>query len=130
MARQYVIHVDGQDIEVTEQVYRAYKRSLWNERSRRRYRMNHEVSMDAMREVGTELKSDDALIEDIVADKIMLEALFAALQSLAEQERTLIHALFFEEKTMREVAGMLGISHVSVHKQKQRILDKLRKIFS
>lgn len=129
MARQYVIRVDGQDIEVTEEVYRAYKRSMWNERSRYRFRMEHEVSMDAMRESGMELANDDALVEDIVADKIMLETLFVALQSLAERERNLIHALYVEEKTVREVAGVLGISHSSVHERKERILKKMKKNF-
>lgn len=130
MARPYVICIDGQEIEVTEQVYRAYKRSMWNERNRRRYRIDHEASFDALLESGLELASDEALLEDIVADRIMLEALLAALQSLAEAERSLIHALYFDEQTEREVAQNLGISCVAVHKQKQRIIDKLKKIFS
>lgn len=129
MSRKYVIHVDGQAIEVAEQVYRMYKRSLWNERSRRRYRLEHESSLDAMMDSGMEPISNDALVEDIVADRMMLEALFAALQSLPGSERDLIRALYFEAKTEREVAAGLGISSVAVHKQKHRILKKLKEIF-
>lgn len=130
MARPYVIQIDGQDIEVTEEVYRFYKRSVWNERNRRRYRIDHEASIDAMRENGLELASDEALLEDIVTDRIMLEALLSALQSLAEKERSLIYALYFDEQTEREAAQSFGISCVAVHKQKRRIIDKLKKIFS
>lgn len=38
----------------------------------------------------------------------------------------MIVALFFEEKTERELAAVLGISQPAVHKQKNKILKKLK----
>ena len=54
--------------------------------------------------------------------------LHKALSSLSEEEEKLIHLLFFEERTEREVAKSMGIYHNAIHKQKKRILRKLKNI--
>ncbi len=58
--------------------------------------------------------------------RISIEWLYKALDTLTERERKLIEALFFEEMTEREVAHSLGISQPDVHKQKNKILKKLK----
>jgi DNA-directed RNA polymerase specialized sigma subunit len=40
----------------------------------------------------------------------------------------LIDALFFDEKSEREVAADSGRSKTSIHKQKEKILQKLRNL--
>ena len=62
----------------------------------------------------------------IVLNAIGAEWLYKALEKLTEKERKLIEALFFEEMTEREVALSLGISQPAVHKQKNKILKKLK----
>ncbi|MCD8363573.1 MAG: sigma-70 family RNA polymerase sigma factor [Lachnospiraceae bacterium] len=51
-----------------------------------------------------------------------------ALKRLSADEEYLIWQLYFEERTERELAKELGIYHNAVHKQKKRILHKLKKI--
>ncbi len=51
-----------------------------------------------------------------------------ALHRLSADEEYLIRQLYFEERTERELAKELGIYHNAVHKQKKRILHKLKKI--
>ena len=65
-------------------------------------------------------------VEDTVFRRASVERLYAALALLTEKERSLINALFFDEMTEREVAYVLGISQPAVHKQKNRILKKLK----
>lgn len=59
--------------------------------------------------------------------KIEIEKLRIALLQLTEEEYKLIKALFFENKTLREYAEKIGISHVAIQRRKQRILKKLEK---
>lgn len=65
-------------------------------------------------------------VEDMVLRKISVERLHTALSTLSEKERELIETLFFEEKTERDVASAMGISQPAVHKQKNKILKKLK----
>ena len=62
----------------------------------------------------------------MVLRKISVERLHTALSTLSEKERELIETLFFEEKTERDVASAMGISQPAVHKQKNKILKKLK----
>jgi RNA polymerase sigma factor (sigma-70 family) len=72
----------------------------------------------------------DALVSEIVEDKLLLETLYAALAELADDERELINALFFDEKSEREVADGYGISKQAVNKRKNVILAKLKKLLN
>ena len=67
-------------------------------------------------------------IEATFERKIEIEKLRIALLQLTEEEYKLIKALFFENKTLREYAEKVGISHVAIHLRKQQILKKLKKL--
>jgi hypothetical protein len=71
--------------------------------------------------------SDDD-VAAILEDKLLLEALFSALDtSLTNEQRDLVHAVFYEEKTERELAEDLGLKEPkSVNKRKHRIYEILR----
>ena len=64
----------------------------------------------------------------IAEDKQLLEALFSALgESLTNEQRDLVNAVFYEDKTERELAGELGLKEPkSVNKRKHRIYEILR----
>ena len=128
MSNQYYIWVDHMQVPVTEEVYRAYKRSRWRENKRTRYRINVERSFEVYREAGFDVP-DDELVEEIVEDSLLLEALLEALKTLTTDERALVDTLFYAEKTEREAAQILGIHPSTVHKRKMNVLSKLKKIF-
>jgi RNA polymerase sigma factor (sigma-70 family) len=126
MAKEYFIIVDGEKVPVSEEVYRAFKRPLWAERKRREVRAEHERSLEAFMDGGLDIPDGGKLVDAIVEDKLMLEMLFAALAELTDDERNLIDALFFEEKTEREAANALGLSQKAINKRRHKILEKLR----
>ncbi|MBR0596442.1 sigma-70 family RNA polymerase sigma factor [Sinanaerobacter chloroacetimidivorans] len=66
-------------------------------------------------------------VEEVAIRNIRSQQLHKALSLLSEDERILIEQLYFEERTEREIADERGIYHNAVHKQKNRILEKLRK---
>ena len=71
--------------------------------------------------------SDEKLVEQIVEDKLLLEMLLKALETLTADERFLIDEIYFQEKTEREVSAKLNIPKTNVHRLKEKILKKLKK---
>lgn len=130
MEKGYYIIINGEKVQVTEEVYRAFKRPAWTERKRREVRADMERSLDVFLNDGFDIPSDDALVDEIVEDKLLLDMLLTALEELTADERSLIDALFYQEKSEREVANQNGISHQAVHKKKARILEKLKKLLN
>lgn len=138
------VWVSGQYIEVTDAVYDAYMkgdrkiRYFENDLKTERVLMDtdgrikqiipsREDSLDRLMDDNAEQFTDHhESVEDMVLRKISAEKLYQALAELSETERELIVALFFEEKTERELAAVLGISQPAVHKQKNKILKKLK----
>ena len=120
------IYIDGEKIYVSEEVYRAYKRPIWREQKCRKVRREKEQALDET--LGT--PSNAALVDEIVADKLLLELLMEALDTqLTAEERKLVDRLYFDDKSERETAKETGRSKTSVHKQKVRIIEKLQKKF-
>jgi RNA polymerase sigma factor (sigma-70 family) len=127
MNKDYYILIGGEKISVNEDVYHAFKRPAWVERKRRQVRADHELSLEAFAEDGFDIPSGDPLVDEIVADRLLLELLMSALDRLNADERSLIDALFYEEKSEREVAKESGVSQNTVNYRKNRVLEKLHK---
>lgn len=129
MSKDWYIWIDGVKVSVSEDVYRTYKRAEWREEKQDAVRRDRECSFDYMEEhdLDGQVVSRQELVDEIVADKLLLDELYAALAELTDDERSLIDELFFKEKSEREVSREAGISAVAVHKRKHKILDKLRR---
>ena len=136
--------VSGQFVEVTDEIYDAYmkgdrkmryfesdlkaERFLMDENGQiKQVIPSREDSLDRLMDDNAEQFADrHESVEDMVLRRISIEWLYKALDTLTERERKLIEAIFFEEMTEREVAHSLGISQPAVHKQKNKILKKLK----
>ncbi|MBS3986295.1 MAG: sigma-70 family RNA polymerase sigma factor [Selenomonadales bacterium] len=153
MENQRFIKIDGEQIPVTEEVYRAYKRPAWAERKRQerskrcvisngkdgtkrctddcskcdKQRTGSVLSLNKFIDDGYEI-TDPVDLAEFVADKLLLEQLVAALDELEPDERSLIDALFYKERTERDYAAEIGISHQAVGKRKHKVIEKLRGI--
>lgn len=128
MGKDYHIKLNGQLIPVTEEVYRAYQQPKWREKKRVEVRKNKEISLDAMLENGSQnqIASQQALVDEIVADKLILDELLLALAELTDDERFLIEQLFYKEKSEREFSQETGVPHPTIHSRKNSILKKLK----
>jgi len=122
------IDIDGEKVAVSEDVYRAYKRPAWRERKRRITRRKKERSLDKFKDDGFDIPAEGASLDEIVADKLLLDMLMSALDELTAEERGLIDALFYEDRSEQAAADALNISQQAVNKRKRRILAKLRDI--
>lgn len=128
MDKEYHITLNGKLIPVTEEVYYAFKRPAWKERKRRQVSAEKELSLEAFADAGFEIPSGQALVDEIVEDKLLLDMLSKALSELTEEERFWLNELFFNDKSECEVAKEIGWSKTGIHKRKEKILSKLRNL--
>ena len=89
---------------------------------------SREDSYERLQEMAIQFPEEDDSVEDQILQKIEFERLHKAILELSKEEQWLIHKLYFEEQTEREVAKQMSIYHNAVHKQKKRILEKLKKL--
>lgn len=154
--KQYFIPLNGKLIPVTEEVYKEYYRPIWRTHYhaskhgqcgctdwRRcegdcglcRYRAaGNTLSLNAEYEgeEGSKLNLLDTIedsaanIEEIVADKLLLEELFRVLDDLDPDSRQICE-LIRQGKTEREIAAEFGVRQSTLNYRKNKLMDKLRK---
>lgn len=121
-------HVEDQDLKqkLIELVETEARRERWELEKKRR----HEVSLD-IEKVAIKVEFEISLQHNDLAPNIHkhdVDDIHEALNFLNEEEQNLIDLLFFCSLSERQVALLKGVSQVSIHKQKHRILEKLRNI--
>lgn len=145
-SEQRYIEVDDQQTSVPKEKYLGIMRPLWAEQKRKKratrcrdergkrcmkscrecskFRDGGDLSLDKFSEDGFDV-ADTVDIAELVADKLLLEQLFAALN---DTEKALIVARYYDNRTVRDYAAEVGVSHQAISKQERKILEKLRKL--
>lgn len=140
------IEIDGEQIPVTEEVYLAYKRPAWAEHKRKerekrcrdgsgnrctgdcsrcdKKRTGSALSLDKFTDEGFNVPASFEL-DELVADKLLLEQLYIALDELDPDNRKIME-LFGLGKSEREIAAEIGLSQKAVNKRKAKLFAKLR----
>ena len=139
----YIITVDGIDVEVPEDVYRAYSQADRRERYvREEMEAGKLLSLDKLLEddvplepLGVDLvpSAEDTTLEQEESSETarQLKKLAEALSGLNTAERQLLQALYFEGIPAREYARQLGVYHRTVLYRRDKLLEKLsRMIFA
>lgn len=128
------IYIHGMLMEVSEEEYIDYYQEIERNRyAKRVIRKLKPISIEEMKET-MDFRDKDIIkdlkfnIEDEVAKKIEIEQLKIALLELTEKEYEIIKALFYKEDTIREYAKEIGTPFTTIQSQKQKILEKLKKL--
>jgi len=146
MENQRFIEIDGQQIPVTEDVYRAYKRPLWSEHKRRerekrcrnvngnrctddcsqceKQRTGSVLSLEKLTEDGFDIP-DPLDLTQMIEDSEMLEKLHSVLGELDSRDRQIIDC-FCEGISERDIAVLVGLSQKGVNKRKARLFAHLQ----
>lgn len=125
--RKY-IYVKGKKIYVTDGVYRVYKKQLNHEAHLNRLDRKHKVYGFTDYNVDLNSVADESVdIEKIIETKMRIEDLYRALGSLNDEERNIIESLYFEDKTLTEVARQKDTNPMNISRLRNKILEKLRK---
>lgn len=141
----YYIELNGQIFEVSRELYEAYYKGRRKERyftqdlKQERTRVDkktgqitvipsREDSYERLLEAEKQFAEDVENIEDVAIRAVMLEKLTAALHTLTDEEKAIIHALFYQEVSEVELAKQLGIARTTLQSRKYKIFEKLKKL--
>lgn len=89
---------------------------------------SREDSLDRLLEMDKQFRDESALPEELVIEALYIQVLRRCISLLDEEERALIHALFYEGLTELAYGNNIGLAQKNINKYKQRILGKMRKI--
>ncbi|CYX25686.1 MULTISPECIES: sigma-70 family RNA polymerase sigma factor [Bacillota] len=122
------IYVRGKKITVSDEVYRAYKKELNHEAHLKRLDKKHKVfRFGDFNTSIVDIADNTVDVEKIIETKMRIEDLYRALDSLNDEERKLIEALYFDDKTLTEVAKQRDTNPMKISRLRNKILEKLRK---
>ena len=123
------------EVEVNETVRTYYDRTQWNIEDNDKSFYKHEIQFSALKgningelENFQEFRTENDDVERRVIQNIKFEKLYSRLNELSDDERRLIFAIYFENKTENEVASFLHTTQQNINKKKRRILCKLNKL--
>ena len=87
-----------------------------------------EDSFERLSELNEQFVDESSSTENFVENKIMKERLRECLLLLSFAERSLIEALYYQNKTERELSKETGVHYSTIHSRKKKILEKLKKL--
>lgn len=132
-ADRLFIPLHGMLMEVSEKDYLDfYKNKRRQKYIDERSAENGDFSYDML--TTDDFSGEDILIADqpdvcdTVVESIMTDKLRKSLQLLNQDEKLLIHALYFERKSERKVSEETGIPQKTINDRKRRIIAKLKKL--
>lgn len=129
----YQLPAQGKMVEVTEEQYREFykhkRKEKYLEEQDNKHKVYHYSDLDTDELLGEEMFSypEEEGVEDMVVEKMLLEVLLQCVGELSEEEYLLIHALYYQQKTLDECAEQFGSCEKTIRNMRDRILLKLRK---
>ena len=129
---KYMIKIQGDRIEVSEDVYYAYFRMDRQERWQEEKKQEHDVlSYDALdngETVGSENVADltTPSMEEQAMSRELYERLHHAVDALPRAERELIRAIYFDGQTEKDYAETVGMSQTGISYRRRKILSKIK----
>ena len=123
------IYVRGKKIYVSDELYKAYKKQINHEAHLNKMDRKHRVYGFEDYKIDLNSISDENVdIENIIETKMLIEDLYRALSNLNEEERNLIKLLYFDDKTLIEVAKQRNTNPMKISRLRNKVLEKLRKL--
>ena len=131
--KDYYLYVKRKAVKVSEEVYKAY---YWKITEHEKYLIkkdwkNNVIPFSALDYDGHFVDNivDESIdIEKIVEVKMQIEELNKALNSLTEEEKDIITAIFLRDESLRSIGERKNRSYQAIGKRRDKILEKLRKI--
>ena len=146
MDKKFIIKIENQQVEVTEEVYLAY---YSGERKQRYFEddlKTNRVILDKNNQVVHYIPAREESLEYLMDDKNMdfpdnapsteaqafrnidREVIRRAIKELKPAQQDLVYALFYEQLTEREYAVKTGQSQSAINQRKKTVLKKLKNL--
>ena len=128
------IPVQNKLIEVSEEEYQDFYREVERNKYIRKVAQNfqfisiNEISEDSDIRERNLLADENIDIDFEIERRIEIEQLKNALLELDYEEYRLIRALYYERKSLRDYAQIIGVSYGTVWYREKQIIEKLKKL--
>ena len=152
MAKEYYLTINGNEVSVSEEVYRVYKRPVWQEKKRVQRNMRcrdgsnircdkdcnecefarfhggsagSDISIEGLLDAGADIASDIDFL-DVIEERLRAAEIRQSLMEFDEKSRT-IAMMLYEGYKQNEIAEYLGISPAAVNKMMKKMRQSLKK---
>lgn len=121
--------VDGttNTVEVTEEIYLIHLELLQQEKRNHWKETRRHTSLYYLIENGIDFEDKSADTLAILIRRENIERVHKALLTLSDKRRELVHKVFYEEMTMRQIASQTGVSHTAISQRMKTIRKRLQK---
>lgn len=139
--KQYVIGTKNKEKEIKKVINHYARKERYMEHDLKREVMvidsenekiffcpSREDSFERLCDLNEQFVDESSSTESLVENKMMKEKLQKCLLLLSFAERSLIEALYYQEKTERELSKETGVHYSTIHSRKKKILEKLKKL--
>lgn len=132
MDKKYHIYVKGKKVSVDKNLYLTYKKQINHENYLRHNRVKYKVFTFSDFEENIILNISDRNMNVYyeVESKLEIQNLYKALSKLNDNEKEIIYLIYFENKTLREIAKLKNISIKKIFNLKNKILEKIRDLLN
>ena len=139
--KRYIVNIKSRERKIKKTIKHYNRKERYMERDLKRetiaidmtnervvFGASREDSFERLSENDVQFVSNERLPEDVVIEKMMVEKLLKCLALLDHSEQMLIKALYFQEKTQRQLSKETGVHYSTIHSRKKKILEKLKKM--
>lgn len=121
--------VDGttKTIEVEDKFYEEYQKLETETKSLERKETRRHVSMSVFGDKGFEFEDKSCGLEELLIDQENKIVVLEAIKTLNPRQQNLIKLVFYENKSLTEIAKEQSVSKSAITQQLQVVLRKMKK---
>ena len=117
------------EIEVTDELYALHLQLLQEEKRNHWKETRRHISLENLNENGIDFENPTADPFSVLLRSEDEERIHRALSALSDKQKRLVQAVFYEGKSLREIARQAGVSHQALSKQLATVYKKIKKFF-
>ena len=117
------------EIEVTDEFYTLYAELVQQEKRNHWKETRRHTSLDYLNENGIDFASPAADPLSVLLRSEDGERIHRAISVLSDKQKRLVQEVFYEGKSLREIARQADISHQALSKQLATVYKKIKKFF-
>jgi len=137
MKIKYEFTTETKEIEVDENTGKIIKEldrqdyNNFKKETRRHYSLDNAIDKfgNEPADKSSDLLENFIIQENIAEHKEKLAKLNKLLKTLNTEQQQLVHSVFFDRRTLTDIAAEYGLSVVAIHKRLKKIFEILRKKF-
>ena len=117
------------EVEVSDEFFILHLQLLQEEKRNHWKETRRHISLNYLTDNGIDFESPAADPLSVLLRNEDEERIHKALSALSDKQKRLVQAVFYEGKSLREIARQAGISHQALSKQLATVYKKIKKFF-